>query len=132
MGFVAILTIVWSLTIETYAFVQTNQATFGENWWLAAQMAVSIVWTFSGVVLFLLGTGFRMRMLRLLGLGLLGVTSNKVFIFDVSQLDAIYRILSCGALGLSLIGISWLYSRFEIAAVKKPPVSESETANEAV
>ena len=36
----------------------------------------------------------------------------KVFMFDASGLDGLLRIGSFVALGLSLIGIGWLYSRY--------------------
>ena len=36
----------------------------------------------------------------------------KVFLVDASGLDGLLRIASFVALGLSLIGIGWLYSRF--------------------
>ena len=36
----------------------------------------------------------------------------KVFLFDVSGLDGLLRIASFAALGFSLIGIGWLYSRY--------------------
>ena len=51
---------------------------------------------------------------RLAALGLLGFTALKVFLFDLSFLDTPMRILSFGGLGLTLIGISWLYSRYGI------------------
>jgi uncharacterized membrane protein len=36
----------------------------------------------------------------------------KVFVFDASGLEGLARILSFAGLGISLIGIGWLYSRF--------------------
>ena len=51
---------------------------------------------------------------RLAALGLLGFTALKVFLFDLSFLDTPMRILSFGGLGLTLIAISWLYSRYGI------------------
>ena len=36
----------------------------------------------------------------------------KVFLFDASGLEGLARILSFVALGFSLIGIGWLYSRY--------------------
>jgi len=51
---------------------------------------------------------------RLTALGLLGLTTLKVFLYDLSFLDTPMRILSFGGLGVTLIGISWLYSRYGI------------------
>ena len=40
----------------------------------------------------------------------------KVFLSDMSGLEGLYRIASFIGLGLSLVGIGWLYQRF----VQKP------------
>jgi uncharacterized membrane protein len=37
---------------------------------------------------------------------------GKVFLFDAAGLDGLMRIASFAALGLSLIGMGWLYSRY--------------------
>jgi len=39
------------------------------------------------------------------------VATLKVFLFDASGLDGLARIGSFVALGFSLIGLGWLYSR---------------------
>lgn len=43
----------------------------------------------------------------------------KVFLFDTSGLDGLLRIASFAALGFSLIGIGWLYSRYLPADVSR-------------
>jgi uncharacterized membrane protein len=49
---------------------------------------------------------------RLASLGLMLVAVIKVFLFDAAGLDGLLRIGSFAALGLSLIGVGWLYSRY--------------------
>lgn len=49
---------------------------------------------------------------RIASLGLILVAVVKVFVFDASGLDGLARIASFAALGFSLIGIGWLYSRY--------------------
>ena len=39
-------------------------------------------------------------------------TVGKVFLFDASGLDGLVRVASFAALGFSLIGVGWLYSRY--------------------
>lgn len=51
-------------------------------------------------------------MLRLSGLALLLLCVLKLFIHDLRNLDTPYRILSFIALGLILLGVSWVYTRF--------------------
>ena len=48
---------------------------------------------------------------RIASLVLMVVAVGKVFLFDASGLDGLLRIASFIALGFSLIGIGWLYSR---------------------
>jgi hypothetical protein len=69
-------------------------------------------WALTGLAL--LATGFVVdgRTLRLEGLGLLLVCILKAFLYDLRNLETIYRILSFVALGLILIAVSWIYTRF--------------------
>jgi uncharacterized membrane protein len=50
-------------------------------------------------------------MWRITSLVLMLGAIGKVFVFDASGLDGLARIGSFVALGFSLIGIGWLYSR---------------------
>ncbi|WP_066726639.1 DUF2339 domain-containing protein [Sphingomonas pituitosa] len=63
--------------------------------------------------------------LRLAGLGLLTVTTCKVFLVDAAALDGLLRILSFLGLGVALIAIGWAYGRFLAApgpaSVDAPP-----------
>jgi len=42
---------------------------------------------------------------------LIALTTVKVFVYDTSQLDHIYRIISFVALGMLLLAISFAYQR---------------------
>jgi len=61
-----------------------------------------------------LGFGFalRERICRLQGLALLLFCILKLFVYDLRNLETMYRILSFVALGLILLGVSWIYTRF--------------------
>lgn len=73
---------------------------------------LTIAW--GAEALALLGVGFAMRdrSLRLQGLGLFLICVLKLFLYDLRNLDTPYRILSFIALGLILLGVSWIYTRF--------------------
>jgi uncharacterized membrane protein len=62
----------------------------------------------------LLGAGFplRDRVQRLSGLFLFMVCVLKLFLYDLRQLETINRILSFIVLGLILVSVSWIYTRF--------------------
>ncbi len=73
---------------------------------------LTVAWGLEG--LGLLGAGFplRDRVMRLSGLALLLFCILKLFVYDLSFLDTLPRILSFIALGLILVGVSWIYTRF--------------------
>jgi uncharacterized membrane protein len=61
-----------------------------------------------------LASGFplRDRVLRLSGLALLLACILKLFVWDLRHLETLPRILSFLVLGLFLVAVSWIYTRF--------------------
>ena len=59
----------------------------------------------------LVGLHRDVRALRLAALGLLALTTGKVFLFDLATLSAGYRVGSFIALGVLLLGASFAYAR---------------------
>jgi uncharacterized membrane protein len=78
---------------------------------LAKQLSLSVIWALYGAGLLLAGSAWRVRLLRLMGLGLLSLTALKVFFWDLSSLDRVYRIVSFIVLGAILLAVSYLYQR---------------------
>jgi uncharacterized membrane protein len=109
---IAFLAVLWGMTQETFLTFYFYQMVLGNHLERIAQMGVSLVWVLLGTTCLLAGVFLQYQLLRLLSLGLLGLTVMKVFLFDLQFLPTPYRVLSFGGLGLALIGISWLYSRF--------------------
>ncbi len=70
---------------------------------LAIALAGGFLWT---------GITRRLRDWRIASLGLMLAAVTKVFLFDAAGLDGLARIGSFAALGFSLIGVGWLYSRY--------------------
>lgn len=79
----------------------------------ARQLSLSIVWAIYASALIGIGIVKKIRILRVLGIILVGVTTVKVFFFDLSELKTIYRIVSFVILGLLLLAVSYLYNRFK-------------------
>ncbi len=73
---------------------------------------LTVSWGIQGSVLLAFGFALRERLLRLQGLGMLLLCILKLFLYDLRNLETIYRILSFVVLGLILLGVSWIYSRF--------------------
>jgi len=92
------------LTIETSAFFFKNlpQARFA---------SISVIWAIFSIVLMVFGFQKNSDRMRKIALGLLFLTTFKVFLFDIRNIRTPYRILSFIVLGLILILISYLYNR---------------------
>lgn len=73
--------------------------------------AMSALWMIYGAALMVAGFRRRQSFLRWLALVVLGMTTAKVFLLDLSQLERVYRIASFLALGVLLLAISFAYQR---------------------
>jgi uncharacterized membrane protein len=71
----------------------------------------SALWMAYGAMLMVVGFLRRSAFVRWQSLVLIAFTIGKVFIYDVSQLDRAYRIVSFMILGVLLLAISFLYQR---------------------
>jgi len=78
---------------------------------LAKQLSLSVVWALYGAGLLVAGRVRRVRLLRVMSLALLSLTTLKVFFWDLSSLDRAYRIVSFVVLGAILLAVSYLYQR---------------------
>ena len=84
-----------------------------------------------GGALFWLGIRFASRELRLAALAVIGLTTLKVFLVDMSGLVGLLRVLSFLGLGLALIGLGAVYQRFVLPRsappAPQPPAGSQET-----
>jgi uncharacterized membrane protein len=78
---------------------------------LAAGLAVSAWWLVFAAAL--VGVGFRrdLKPARIAGLAVAGLAVVKVLVFDLSSLDALYRVGSVFILGLVFLLLAYLYHR---------------------
>ena len=79
---------------------------------LAQQLSISVVWAIYGGAMLTIGIARRSKLLRVMALLLLGLTIFKVFLFDLSSLEKLYRIISFIVLGMILLAVSFLYQRY--------------------
>jgi uncharacterized membrane protein len=94
---------VLTLEVSAYFYVRAPQARFA---------AMSVVWTLYSIALMLLGFRYQQARVRVVSLGLFGVTILKVFLADMARVSTPFRIVSFVVLGLMLIGASYLYYRY--------------------
>jgi uncharacterized membrane protein len=74
---------------------------------------LTVAWGCQGLALLAAGFPLNQRVLRLEGLALLFTCILKLFLYDLRNLETLYRILSFVALGVILLGVSWVYTRFQ-------------------
>ncbi len=75
-------------------------------------VSVSVLFGIYAVGLIMLGVATRTALNRITGLILIGIVIIKLYLFDVWQLERVYRISAFVALGGLLIATSFVYSRF--------------------
>jgi len=87
---------------------------YASNWRLIQierDFTYSALWMAYGAMLMVVGFLRRSAFVRWQALLLIAVTIVKVFVYDVSQLDRGYRIVSFIVLGVLLLAISFVYQR---------------------
>jgi uncharacterized membrane protein len=110
-----------SLEVADY-YARQMPATFGNYWspkallqrrsiLIARDFTYSALWMAYGAMLMLIGFWRKSAFVRWQALVLIALTVIKVFVYDTSQLDHIYRILSFIALGVLLLAVSFAYQR---------------------
>ncbi len=73
---------------------------------------ITIAWSLMGVIVFLFALAVGERSYRLAGLALLLVSVVKILLMDVWALAPADRYMTLIVMGLALLGISFLYTRF--------------------
>lgn len=115
--FTALLLLALTIEVSALCYERAPQGRFA---------AISVLWTLYSVALMLVGFWQQQARLRLVALGLFGVTVLKVFFVDMANVSTPFRIVSFVVLGLMLIGASSLYYRYrEVLLPTEPPEERS-------
>ncbi len=96
---------------------------------LAQRLSLSVVWMVYGGAMLAIGLWRRNKLLRIMALTLLSITIVKVFFFDLSSLEKLYRIISFIVLGLILLGVSFLYQRLRQQTTEAPDTEGQAAAD---
>jgi uncharacterized membrane protein len=115
LGILALVLAMTYVTLETKRMFQ-GPALVAWSLSGAESYAYSAVWLASALALFAAGIKLGHQYIRYAGLGVMVLVVLKVFLWDMSGLEGLYQIGSFLGLGLSLVGIGWLYQQF----VQKP------------
>ena len=73
---------------------------------------VSLLWAVFAFVLVMNGLRRSSKIARYIGLALFAVVVAKVFFYDISNLDAVYRVMAFLAFGILLLGAAFVYIKF--------------------
>ncbi|MGS0497800.1 DUF2339 domain-containing protein [Pseudoalteromonas sp. S1727] len=71
----------------------------------------SIIWLILGALVVVAGHLKQQLLLQKVGLGILGAVIVKVFLIDMASLTGLLKAVSFIGLGLSLVGLSWLFQK---------------------
>lgn len=105
------LVMLWILGLEVIGWAERS---FPPNDLSSVETtAISILMAIYALALVGLGVVTRTVINRVLGLGLMGIVVAKLYLSDVWQLGRGFRILAFLGLGLLLLVVSYLYSRFK-------------------
>lgn len=79
---------------------------------LAERYGYSLAWVLLGLVLLAVGVARAHRPARYASLAVMMLTVAKVFLYDLANLQDLYRVLSFLGLGVSLLLLAHVYQRF--------------------
>jgi uncharacterized membrane protein len=94
-GWLAVVTIFLSIAMELSGY------------------SISVGWAILAIILISLGFIFRSKNFRYQGIAILAMTLLKVFLYDTSELETPYRMISYISLGVILLGSSFLYNKYK-------------------
>jgi uncharacterized membrane protein len=100
------------LTTEIIAYWHIRELVAPESaGWLARELMLSITYALYATALIVVGLYRRYAPVRYLAMVVFGLTTVKVFLFDLAELEQIYRVSSIIGLGVLLLLTSYLYNR---------------------
>jgi uncharacterized membrane protein len=88
----------------------------GRDGFLAGHVVITVSWTVAALVLLL--RGIRVRVLRVVGLVLVGAAVTKLILFDLSALDGLARVAAFLGAGLILLAAGTKYARMVAATAQ--------------
>ncbi|MBK8771556.1 MAG: DUF2339 domain-containing protein [Rhizobiales bacterium] len=111
LGVFALVLLIAFVTLQVKRFFQDETLVpwFESD---AESYSVSAAWIATAIAIFLAGIRLSRQNIRLAGLAIIALAVAKVFALDLFELGGLWRIASIIGLGLCLIGVGWVYTRF--------------------
>lgn len=99
-----------ALGLELVSWVQKSVAP--DDQFQTITVSISILMAFYALFLVTLGVATKTAINRVLGLGLMALVVLKLYLSDVWELGYLFKIVAFIGLGVLLLSVSYLYSRF--------------------
>lgn len=97
---------------KDYTAVQETNLEAIKNIESTENAILAIVWSLYAIILLAFGIREKNRLLRLMGIGLFGITVAKVFLYGFLAMQGIYRIIAFIILGALLLAASFAYNKY--------------------
>lgn len=94
------------------AFADGNRLRIDLGRMPARDLTLSVAWALFAIGLLVAGVARSSKVLRWSSLAMLFATIAKVFLYDLGELEDLYRVASLVGLAFSLLAVSVLYQRF--------------------
>ena len=88
----------------------------------AESYALSAAWLVLSILMFVIGLKLERKNIRLGGMVVMFLALLKAFGYDLWEIGGLWRIAGLLGLGLCLIGVGWLYTRFVLELKKEETV----------
>jgi uncharacterized membrane protein len=120
----AVLAVFVGLNLQiAHAWADTERFRFSLAGRQGPNLTTSLCWAIYALALLAIGVRKAASAPRWASLALLLVTIGKVFLFDLGNLEGLYRVGAMLGLALSLILVSLLYQRFVFRRVAREPAT---------
>lgn len=75
--------------------------------------AMNVLWSLYAIILLAFGIQRKNRLLRLMGVGLLGITIMRLFLYGFMAMQGVYRIIAFIFMGIVLLAASFAYNKYK-------------------
>jgi uncharacterized membrane protein len=117
------------LTLDLSGYFQVQSRLYPEDalrWRWLGQLAVSLLWALYAAAVLAIGFRQRLALLRWTALLIFGLTTGKVLLFDMSDLQEIYRILAFFAVAVLLGLAGWAYQRIHLSTQSQTDEADND------
>ncbi|MDH5379681.1 MAG: DUF2339 domain-containing protein [Cyclobacteriaceae bacterium] len=101
------LSFVWILSSELFNILELNG--FHDTY----RLALSLLWGFYSMTLIVFGIWKKVKIWRMIAIGLFAVTLVKLFLYDIADMNTLSKTLVFVILGVFLLIISFLYTKYK-------------------